>query len=459
MATARRKPPPAKKPTRADERSEAHGVRVKAPARKRTLIEAGERAEKTPPPPRKPARRAVEERPRVPRSTKRSALPSTPPPKPAVTIGGPPKTPARSPGNGAPPRKRRAPSPAPTQPAHAGRPGHGEPAKPRRPRARNGAFVASIGGALLAPSGELRALARGVSSPRTARLEHEPDGSSRVMELHWGDDVPSSRRSEGVVQRWVKRGDALLRHLAEHGAARHEYRADLKDGRFVWIDAGGRVSAEAQAQVLCSWSRTTSALAMAWADPLVRAAGIRRVDGMAAERDDIDEEAAWRIAMEAADRAHAEYLYRVTTPHAWYFLALSNLTFHPEGHPEGLLPAHPERALFRPSTPVGLVLRGLAETRAAVESRAEPAEVVRRRVEGLGQALLLEAEYAYRGTDWVARLDRAGRRLVQLAEQLPRASFNSVAAGHSAGEWLDRAATIDLSDAIALLEDEWALFA
>jgi hypothetical protein len=437
MATARRKPtPPAKKPTRADERSEVHGVRVKSPARKRALENGGGASRPPAIKPgatgaRKPARRAADERPRAPRSTKRSALPE------AVATPHAPKRRARRARHDDGAENKRAA-------ARGASTGHA-PAKARR-RAENNPLATSIGvgAALLAPSGELRALVRDVGS---ARPDHEPDTAGRVMELHWGDDVPSSRRSEGIVQRWVKRGDALLRHLAEHGAARHEYRADLKDGRFVWVDADGRVSAEAQVQVLCSWSRSTSALAMAWADPLVRAAGIGRVDGMPGERDDVDEEAAWRVAMEAADIARAEYLYRVTTPHAWYFLALSGLTFHPE------------RASFSPSTPVGLVLRGLAEMRSAVESRAEPAEVVRHRIEGLGQALLLEAEYAYRGTDWVARLERAGRRLVSLGEQLPRASFKSVAAGQSSGEWLDRQETIDLSDAIALLEDEWALFA
>jgi hypothetical protein len=267
------------------------------------------------------------------------------------------------------------------------------------------------------------------------------------MELNWGDDAPSSRRTESLVQRWVKRGDALLRRLAEHGAAKHEYRADLRDGRFVWIDPTGRVSAEAASRVLCSWSRSTAALVMAWADPLVRSAGVARLDGMPAERDDMDEESAWRVAMEAAEQAQAEYLYRVTAPHAWYFLALQNLTFHPE------------RASFSPSTPVGLVLRGVAETLHAIESRAEPADVVRERLSTFGHALLHEAEYAYRGTDWVARLTRAGRRLVHLSEQLPRASFTSIAAGRHADEWLSRDATIELSDALALLEDEWALFA
>jgi hypothetical protein len=33
-----------------------------------------------------------------------------------------------------------------------------------------------------------------------------------------------------------------------------------------------------------------------------------------------------------------------------------------------------------------------------------------------------------------------------------------VAAGRLVGEWLDRQVTVELSDALALLEDEWALF-
>jgi hypothetical protein len=70
-----------------------------------------------------------------------------------------------------------------------------------------------------------------------------------------------------------------------------------------------------------------------------------------------------------------------------------------------------------------------------------------------------EPEYAYRGTDWVARLERTGRRLVTLGDRLPRASFKSVAAGRLVDEWLGRDTTIDLSEALGLLEDEWALFA
>ena len=267
------------------------------------------------------------------------------------------------------------------------------------------------------------------------------------MELHWGDEPAPSVQSEGLIKRWVKRGDALLRHLAEHGAAKHEYRADLEEGRFVWLDASGKVSAEAEARVICSYTKSTSVLSMAWRDPLLAGAGIARIDGMASERDDVDEEGAWRVAMEVADTTRAEYLYRVTTPHAWYFLALRALSFTPA------------RGSFTPGTPVGLVLRTLGETRTAIESRAEPADVVRARLIGVGQELLQEAGYAYRETDWVSRLERTGKWMLLLAERLPRQSHGSVAAGRPTEEWLDRDATVDLSQAITLLEDEWTLFA
>lgn len=270
------------------------------------------------------------------------------------------------------------------------------------------------------------------------------DGS--LMELHWGDEPAQSVRPDGLVKRWVKRGDALLRHLAEHGAAKHEYRADLEEGRFVWLDPSGKVSAEAEARVICTYAKSTSVLSMGWRDPLLRKKGIPRIDGMAAELDDVDEEGAWRVAMEVADATHAEYLYRVTTPHKWYFLALRKLSFTPA------------RGSFTPGTPVGLVLRTLGETRTAIESRAEPADVVRARLMGVGQALLQEAAYAYRGTDWVSRLERTGKWMLLLAERLPRQSYGSVAAGRATEEWLDRDATVDLSQAIILLEDEWALF-
>ncbi|MEO7329608.1 MAG: DUF6882 domain-containing protein [Minicystis sp.] len=360
-------------------------------------------------------------------ATKKTAAKKTAAKK-TVTKAKPTRARAKRQLTSSPPRARKRAAAKPPA-AHAT-----PPRKPRSPQIQSPAPLSP----LPSPSVKLPAL-------RTDEVL--PMVMGRMMELHWGDEPSAAPRVEGLVQRWVKRGDALLRHLAEHGAARHEYRADLKEGRFVWLAPDGQVSAEAQAQVLCSYMRSTSALSMAWGDPMTRHSAIPRIDGMPTERDDLDEEGAWRVAMHAAELCKADYLYRVTTPHAWYFLALKGLSFAPQ------------RRSFTPSTPVGLVLRSLGEVRRGLESRAEPTEVVRARLSGVGKALLHEAEYVYRGTDWVARLERAGRCLVQLAERLPRGSYSSVAAGRCVDEWLDRVETIELLQALSLLEDEWALFA
>jgi hypothetical protein len=349
---------------------------------------------------------------------------------------------------------------APAKPAKAEAPA--VPARARRAKVVKRAEVAAAAPAitLSAPHIEATTLPRphrfvaprntqrpSIDAPAARSGERLPVADGRLMELHWGDEPAQTVRSEGLIKRWVKRGDALLRHLAEHGAAKHEYRADLEHGRFIWLDAEGNVSAEAEARAICSYAKSTGVLSMSWSDPLLQRAGIARLDGMAAERDDVDEEEAWHVAMEAADATGAEFLYRVLTPHAWYFLALRGLSFTPA------------RGSFTPGLPVGLVLRTLSESRVAIESRAEPADVVRARLSGVGQALLQEAAYAYRDTEWVPRLERTGKWMLLLAERLPRQSSSRLVAEPPPEEWLDREATVDLSQAIILLEEEWALFA
>jgi hypothetical protein len=347
--------------------------------------------------------------------------------------------------------KAEAPKPRSTKrsAAESPKPPRAE-AKRARPRANPRA--ASSPGARARPEPKaahaaLSPLARSIAMMEPAEAtDHDPHVAARVMELHWGDE-PERALAEDMETRWQKRGDTLLRHLAEHGAARHEVRADLKGGRFLWVDPDGRATVEAEARVLCRWSAATSAVVMGWADPLLRHTAVPRIEGLAAELDGIDEQSAWTVAMEAAEAVRAEYLYRVTTPDAWYFLALSHLSFTPEP------------TSYRPATPVGLVLRGLGEVRRAVESRAEPTDVVRERLARLGRSLVHEAEYPYRNTDWVARLARTGRRLQSLSDRLPRESFKSVAAGRPADEWLARDEILDLCESLNLLEDEWALFA
>ncbi|WP_437634775.1 hypothetical protein [Sorangium sp. So ce854] len=270
-------------------------------------------------------------------------------------------------------------------------------------------------------------------------------GPPRPPELDW-DDTPSDSAEEARARRWAARGEELFQQLVDHGASLHEYRADIKEGRFVWIAPGGRVSAEARARLLCSWSRATSVLVMAWADPLVSGAGIERIDGMPAEQDSVGEEGAWQIAMAAADGCGAAYLYRVSSPLAWYFLALDDLTFSPK------------RASFHPGAPVGLVLRAIGEVREAIGSRAEPADVIRDRISALSDSLFHQARYAYRDTDWVARLERTGGCLMHLAKRIPRASYSAIAAGQRIDEWLERELAVELMNALSLIEDEWSLF-
>ncbi|WP_156338057.1 DUF6882 domain-containing protein [Chondromyces crocatus] len=272
-----------------------------------------------------------------------------------------------------------------------------------------------------------------------------PQPPPQEPELDW-DDMPAKPDCGVLAQRWAARGQSLFQRLTEHGIAQHEVRVDLKDGLFVWVDGEGCVSAEAHAQVLCSFCQATSVVSMGWADPLVRAAAVPRIDGMLSERDDIDEEGAWQIAMEAAEACGVSYLYRVSAPHAWYFLGLTGLSFEPT------------RQWFHPGPPVGLVLRALAEVRAAIEGRAEPRDVIRERLCALGNALIHQAAYTYRGTDWVARLERAGRLLLQLAKRLPRPSFGAIASGQAVEDWLCREFAMDLVKSIELLEDEWSPF-
>lgn len=258
---------------------------------------------------------------------------------------------------------------------------------------------------------------------------------------------PLAHADDTLVEAWAEKGAKLLELLASHGAEEHEYRVDLKDGRFVWVDPQGRVSAEARALAICSYTPATTSLTMAWADPLLRSASISRVDRIPSEHDDVDEEGAWRVAIAAANVAGAEYVYRVEAPNLWYFLALTALTFQPA------------RPSFTPSTPVGFVLSELATCRQSLHTRAEPALVVRERLARIGSALLHEAEYAYRGTDWVTRLARTGKRLGQLARKVPVPSFNSVAQGAITSEWLAAELAPELDDALRMLEDEWRLFA
>lgn len=295
-----------------------------------------------------------------------------------------------------------------------------------------------------------------IEIPGARRMAVELDRAAALESLNFDDDggvaPPTKAQAEHppeedeLFRRWTERGEDLRRKLIIMGADRCEYRADLREGRFVWLGPSANVLVEARAQVLCTWFRPTHVVIMAWADPLMRGVGVARIDGMRSERDDADEVHAWEMAMEAAEACGAEYIYRVPTPHAAYFLGLAGVKPVADGIP------------VTPGTPVGLVLRGLSETRLAITSRAEPSDVVRERLADVGNALLYQAEYAYRSTDWVSRLKRTGRTLTQLSARLARPTYSSIAAGRPVDEWIDREVAVELVDALSLLEDEWAAF-
>lgn len=252
--------------------------------------------------------------------------------------------------------------------------------------------------------------------------------------------------NDDLVETYAEKGKDLLQKLEAAGAQNHEYRVDLKEGRFVWVDREGRVSAEAYARALCSYTPATSSLTMAWLDPLLASSSVAPISRLASEYDDVDEEAAWRIAIAAAAVVGADYLYRVEAPNVWYFLSLTGLSFQPL------------RVSFTPSSPTGLVLSEIHACRKSLRTGAEPASVIRDRLTRIGNAFTHEAEYAYRGTDWVARLARAGKRLTKLASSVPVPSFDAVAQGKGTSEWVSRERAEELDQALRMLEDEWRLF-
>ncbi len=287
-------------------------------------------------------------------------------------------------------------------------------------------------------------LPRATPPPRIATPP--PPLAPRSMELEWESDPGDfSPRVEGIFERCVRRGDELLRRLAEHGAADHETRVDLRDGRFYWVDDRGRVSAEAEAKLICTYFPQTSSVTMGWFDARLRKQAIRRIAGMPSELDNLDEEGAWRVALTAADRTPMDYLYRVRSPARCLFLSLSHLTFSPS------------REAFVPTTPVALVLATLGEARVSAQLGAEPLDTLRARLSAAGATLLNQAEFAHRGTDWVARLNRTGKRITALAERLPRPTYYSVAKGAQT-LWLDKRLADDLVESITLLEEEWRQF-
>jgi hypothetical protein len=277
-------------------------------------------------------------------------------------------------------------------------------------------------------------------TPRPEQL-NAPSISIENVDWEDGDEAPPS-----PLLGWPHAQRKLQLLLTELGAGSADGRFDLREGRYVWSDADGLVLVEARAQLLACFVRASSELVMAWADPVLRANSVARLDEYG-DVLEVDEAQAREIVLAAADTSGAQLVHALEAPHLVHFVALRALRAA-----TGPLPV-------TPGVPVGLVLRGLGDLHRAVSRREDPTDVLRARFVALAKSLQQHADETYRSSEWVGRLSRASRVLFQLAGRLVPPTFTAIAAGVPADEWLDRRIAIDIADGLKLLEDEWGAFA
>ncbi len=269
--------------------------------------------------------------------------------------------------------------------------------------------------------------------------------SISVENVDWEDT--SDWTTLSPLARWARTERELKKRLEELGSVGHGCRADLREGRFVWVDEVGSAIIEARAQLVCTLGLPSLALTMAWADPILSSVAVPRVADIVDEQIVPDDETAREIAMRVADACGAEFVYRMPAPHVDYFLALRSLRPTAGG------------AVVTPGSPVGMVLRGLADLRRSLASRTEPTNELRARFHRIGKSLTEHAESDFKETEWIGRLGRAGKVVMSLAVRLAPPTYTAIAAGLTADEWLAQSVAVELTDALKLLEDEWGAFA
>ncbi|MFO0547935.1 MAG: hypothetical protein U0271_06085 [Polyangiaceae bacterium] len=294
------------------------------------------------------------------------------------------------------------------------------------------------------PGREHREASRPGGPVRTV-MTPRPDLSVPAVSIE-NVDWEDGREPLSPLHRWENAERALEKRLAELGAEGRTLRYDPKEGRIVWLDDAQAILVEARAQVLATWVRQANKLIMAWADPMLASVGVARIEEMG-DSLDVDQATARELALTAGESAGAEFIKAVTAPHGEHYVAIRSVKTAAAAAP------------VTPGSPVGMVLRGLADLRRSVSQRDEPTDVLRARFLSLGRTILTQSEGPYRDTEWVSRMQRAGRVLTQLAGRLVPPTFSAIAAGRQADEWLIQSVAVDLVDAVKLLEDEWGAFA
>lgn len=200
--------------------------------------------------------------------------------------------------------------------------------------------------------------------------------------------------------RWQARQDQLQALLERQGAAHHDWRADLLQGRFWWQHPEtGVPEVVASAKVLCSYALSNRSLLAGWANgSLPPGAAIEPVPGVPDHVAEADEGEAWTYALRLADGAKAHHVYRAPNPQSWVFLGLWDVR-----------PASPGDEPFAARPPWEFVRDVLQELLQGGDPR-EQATLMR------NYARTFIERPVDQGTPWQKDVQAAGRRLAELAD-------------------------------------------
>ncbi|MBI3929052.1 MAG: hypothetical protein HY319_26145 [Armatimonadetes bacterium] len=209
-----------------------------------------------------------------------------------------------------------------------------------------------------------------------------------------------------LFERWQRRQTNLGIRLEEMGAAHCDFRVDLGVRKFFWVDAQGVALAAADTRVLCSYALSDRSVLMAWANPhLDSEAAIEAVPGMRDRVDGCDEADAWQLAVQAADAAGADYVYRAPGPQTMVFLGLWNLRM-----------ALAES--FEAGSPAPFVLKILISMEKLVVDPIAVPERLGALLANYGETLNQQAAHLYLGSPYFGPLKRVGNTMIGLGKPL-----------------------------------------
>lgn len=226
-----------------------------------------------------------------------------------------------------------------------------------------------------------------------------------------------------LVERWQERQKQLARLLEGHGAADAQRQVGWDTGRIEWVEPDGFVRVTATMKALCSYSFEEESLMMAWANEGLEPHAV--VDAVPEVPDLVEncsEGEAWLWAMNLADAADAEYLYRIASPGYLVFLGLWQVA-----------PVVTEEEIEEGS-PQSFVLDLLDSLRAALQNQAHDPTALRRLFINQGESLHHNAQYLYSDRSDGGLLRRTGDTLIEIGKSLGQRRFGLLPPAHLSDE-------------------------